>query len=79
MTKRVDPEATVVQTNSKLIFEEAVKEFESKCQSLTNFCCESCQMTGINIKKSCINKQICTTCQASSKTKEKMEKIYHLV
>ena len=62
-----------VQLATKLMFEEAVQEFESKCQSLSHFCCESCHMTGICIKQSQRNNQICPTCQASIKKENKKE------
>jgi hypothetical protein len=62
------------QTNKKCIFEEVLQEFESKCQCISHFCCQSCYKTGISIKPSCINKQICTTCQAQKTSKERMEK-----
>ena len=60
------------QAIKKHIFEESLQEFESKCQSLSHFCCQSCYKTGISIKQSQINKQICTTCQTGKTCKEKM-------
>ena len=69
--KTVIPEA---ELNQKLVFKEAVKEFESICQSLTHFCCESCKMTGIAIKPSPKNIKVCTVCQASQESKEVKER-----
>ena len=62
------------QSTKKCLFEDAVKEFESKCEALSNFCCQSCQKTGISIKRSRYNNQICTMCQASHTNKEQLEK-----
>ena len=67
----VDPED---QSNKMSIFGNAVKEFESKCEALSNFCCQACQKTGISIKQSCYNNQICTMCYASYTNKEQLEK-----
>src|SRR5687768_8018982 len=41
-----------IPPDNKLIFEEAVQEFDLKCQSLSHFCCQSCQMTGITMRPS---------------------------
>ena len=64
----------IVKRDKKLIFEEAVQEFESKCQALSHFCFQSCQMTGITMRPSHKNGLLCTTCQASCTNKEKIEK-----
>src|SRR5688500_8484601 len=61
------------QLTKEQIFEKAVEEFESKCEAISNFCCQSCQMTGISIKTSYKNKQICTMCYASHQNKEDMK------
>ena len=53
--KNATPE---VQANKQQIFEEAVQDFESQCKSLSQFYCQSCQMTGITIKQSRINRCI---------------------
>ena len=58
------------------IFDGAVKEFETRCQNLSHFCCKVCMMTGIRIKPSCCNPLICTTCQAQKATID--EKMYSL-
>ena len=52
------------------VFTDAVQEFESKCQALSHFCCQCCQMTGITIKPSKTNGTLCTTCQGSKTRKE---------
>ena len=74
ITNTVDDVIPVVQPLKSRIFEEAVQQFELKCQSLSHFCCQSCQMTGISITSSYINKHLCTKCQASHTNKEKIEK-----
>ena len=51
-------------------FNGAVQEFESKCQALSHFCCQCCQMTGITIKPSKTNGTLCTTCQGNKTRKE---------
>ena len=61
-----------VQSNQLLIFDNAVQLFESRCQALSHFCCQNCQMTGISIRPSKRNGSICTMCQAS---KAKMENV----
>src|SRR5205807_1818293 len=43
-------------------------------QSLSQFHCKSCQMSGFYINQSCTNKHLCTICQASKLDKEQMEK-----
>src|SRR5688572_32834611 len=63
-----------VQSGKRIIFEKAVEEFESKCQAISHFCCQSCQMTGITIKQSQRNKLLCTTCQASHANKKSLKK-----
>ena len=68
--KTVDKTTPEVQSKQKLIFDEAVQMFEDKCQSLSHFCCQRCQMTGISIKKSSRNSLLCTLCQASHSNKE---------
>ena len=55
-------------TSQSSVFIDAVQEFESKCQSLSHFSCQCCQMTGITIKPSHKNGALCTTCQ-SKKTR----------
>ena len=62
------------QTNQALVFDEAVKQFESKCQSLSHFSCGICHIVSLNIKPSNRNPSVCTTCQASHSTKEKIIK-----
>ena len=63
-----------VQSNQLDIFNSAVEMFESKCQSISHFCCQSCHITGITIKPSKKNHLICTTCQSSHAKKEDMIK-----
>src|SRR5687767_4733730 len=63
-----------VQKSHLLFFDETVQLFESKCQSLTHFCCQKCQMAGLNIKQSCRNRFLCATCQATSVNQETMNK-----
>src|SRR5688572_10961694 len=63
-----------VSSNQQIIFDEAVQLFESKCQSLSHFYCQSCQMTAINLSPSSKGNTLCTTCQASHATKESMNK-----
>ena len=62
------------QQKQQMIFDEAVKMFESKYQSLSHFCCQYCQMTGMTIRPSCKDDAICTTCQASHANREDMIK-----
>ena len=57
-----------------MMFVEAFQIFESKCQSLSHFCCQCCQMTGMTIRPSCKNESICTTYQASYANSEDMIK-----
>ena len=66
----MDPIALKSQHKQQIIFDEAVQMCESKCQSLSHFCCQCCQMTGMTIRPSCKNKFICTTCQASHANRE---------
>ena len=63
-----------IQSDKKLIFEDAVQLFESKGQSISHFCCQSCQMTGITMKPSKRNKLLCSMCQASHANNKKNEK-----
>ena len=46
-------------------FDRVVQEFESKCQDISPFYCQCCQMIGIAIKPSHKNESLCTTCQAN--------------
>ena len=59
-----------MKTSYLPVFMDAVQEFESKCQALSHFCCQCCQMTGITIKPSHKNGTLCTTCQGNKTTKE---------
>ncbi len=52
------------------VFTDVVQEFESKCQALSHFCCQCCQMTGITIKSSHKNGALCTTCQGNKTRNE---------
>src|SRR5687767_8385559 len=62
---RTDDDVTPeVESQHFSLFDEAVLLFESRCQALLHFCCQSCQMTGITIKQSFKYKSLCTTCQA---------------
>ena len=72
--KTVNDSSFNIPADKKLIFEDAVWMFESNCQSISHFSCQSCQMTGITIKPSHTNKLICTICQASHANKKKREK-----
>src|SRR5688500_585178 len=63
-----------VQQDKQLIFEEAVKQFESECQAISHFCCQSCQMTGITIRQSHRNFLLCAICQATYTNKKEIEK-----
>ena len=72
--KTIDHTIPELVSNQQLIYDEEMKEFESKCQGLKHFCCQNCQMTGISIKQSQRNGSICTTCQALHASKEEMEK-----
>lgn len=58
-----------LETPQLSVFEDAVQEFESKCQAISNFCCQCCQMAGISIKSSHKNSTLCTTCQANKSNK----------
>ena len=59
-----------VQSNQLDIFNSVVTLFESICQSISQFCCQSCHMADIIIKPLIKNKLLCTTCQASHAKKE---------
>ena len=68
---RTDDDVTPEDESQHLsFFDKAVLLFESRCQALSHFCCQSCQMTGITIKQSFNNKFLCTKCQASHTNKE---------
>ena len=73
-TKTAENDILDIQSEKRQIFEETIELFESSCQAVSHFCCQSCQMTGITIKRSHKNAEICTMCQASHTSKEKMEK-----
>src|SRR5688572_27726091 len=60
ITQAVECVAPDIQQNKQLIFEEAVKQFESECQAISHFCCQSCQMTGITIRQSNKKFLLCT-------------------
>ena len=76
VTKTFKNDTTDIRPVVQCTFEEAVQQFESQCQSLSNFYCQCCQMTGISIKPSQRNNGICTVCQASKTSQEKKRKIY---
>ena len=55
-------------------FQNAVQEFETKCQAISHFYCQSCQRIGITIKQSHKNESLCTLCQGSkSKNENRIE------
>ncbi len=62
------------ETNQQIIFDKAVELFESRCQAISHFCCQNCQMAGINIKPSQKNADVCTMCNASYTYKENIRK-----
>ena len=62
------------QQKQQMIFDEAVQMIEFTCQSLSHFCCQCCQMTGMTIRPSWKNGSICTTCQASHANRKDMIK-----
>lgn len=68
--KTIDHTTFEVEQKQQLAFDEVVQMFESKCQSLSHFHCQCCQMTGMTIRPSYKNKSICTMCQASHVNKE---------
>ena len=73
-TPRVDQITFEPHSKQLLLFEEAVQLFESKCQALSHFYCQCCQMTGMTIKPSLRNKSLCKSCQAANAKKEKINK-----
>ena len=59
-----------IKTPHLSVFTDAVQEFECKCQALSHFCCQCCQMTGITINPSQKNGTLCTTCHSNKRRKE---------
>src|SRR5688500_9942314 len=72
--RAVDHTTSEIQSNEMCIVDEAVQMFESKCETVKDFCSQHCQMNGITIRPSKRNLSLCTTCQASHRNTEGTKK-----